>query len=94
MRSLLPTSLTGRLVATVVALVVVTTALVAVLTAVVMSRSLNSQLDTQVEQALQRASGRYGEDGEEPPALRPAGPIRTGTTITACTSAVATRSGP
>ena len=73
MRSLLPTSLTGRLVATVVALVVVTTAMVAVLTAVVMSRSLNSQLDTQVEQALQRASGRYGEDGEEPAGPRPGG---------------------
>jgi two-component system OmpR family sensor kinase len=65
-RSLLPTSLTGRLVATVVALVVVTIGLVAVLTAVVMSRSLNSQLDTQVDQALQRASGRYGEYGQPP----------------------------
>ena len=67
MRSPLPTSLTGRLVATVVALVVVTTALVAVLTAVVMSRSLNSQLDTQVTQALQRASGRYGAQPPGPP---------------------------
>jgi two-component system OmpR family sensor kinase len=70
-RSLLPTSLTGRLVATVVALVVVTTALVAVLTAVAMSRSLNSQLDTQVDQALQRASGRYGEYGAQPPGPPP-----------------------
>ncbi len=67
MRSLLPTSLTGRLVATVVALVVVTTGLVAVLTAVVMSRSLNSQLDTQVDQALKRASGRYGQPPAPPP---------------------------
>ncbi|CAN5557541.1 HAMP domain-containing sensor histidine kinase [soil metagenome] len=60
MRRFLPTSLTGRLVATLVAVVVLTTFLVAAVTAVVMSRSLNSQLDQQVDAALKRASGRYG----------------------------------
>ena len=60
MRRLLPTSLTGRLVATVVLVVVATTLLVAVVTSVVMRSSLNGQLDKQVDQALDRATNRYG----------------------------------
>jgi len=60
---LIPSSLTGRLIATVVALVVVTTALVAVVTALVMRSSLTGQLDAQVGQALDRQVARYTNQG-------------------------------
>jgi two-component system, OmpR family, sensor kinase len=67
-RRMLPTSLTGRLVATVVLVVVATTLLVAGVTSVVVRRSLDGQLDKQVDQALDRAAHRYGSP---PPAGTP-----------------------
>ena len=65
----LPTSLTGRLVATLVAVVVLSTVLLALVTALVMRNNLNSQLDDQVSETLERSAGRYRSDG--PPAPPP-----------------------
>jgi two-component system OmpR family sensor kinase len=63
---LLPSSLTGRLVATLVAVALATTLLVAVITSVVMRDYLNGQLDDQVTSTLQRSAARY-ENGVPPP---------------------------
>ena len=54
MRSLLPSSLTGRLVVTVVTLVAVVSLLVAFVATVVMRSYLTDQLDRQVERSLER----------------------------------------
>jgi two-component system OmpR family sensor kinase len=66
-RSLVPSSLTGRLVATLVAVVLATTLLVAVVTSVVMRGYLNGQLDNQVQQTLQRSAARYASGFPAPP---------------------------
>ena len=63
----LPTSLTGRLVATLVAVVVLSTVLLALVTALVTRNNLNSQLDDQVSQTLERSEGRYLSDGPQGP---------------------------
>jgi two-component system OmpR family sensor kinase len=64
---ILPTSLTGRLVATLVAVVVLSTVLLALVTALVTRNNLNGQLDDQVDQSLERATGRYpGPQGPPP----------------------------
>jgi len=54
-----PTSLTGRLVATLILVVAVASVLIAVVTTVVMRRELYGQLDTTVQQSLVRSVGRY-----------------------------------
>ena len=78
MRRLLPSSLTGRLVAILVAVVLGTTLLVAVVTSVVMIGHLNGQLDREVRSTLQHSvhddggiptptqddDGPHGEDGD------------------------------
>jgi two-component system OmpR family sensor kinase len=66
-RSLLPTSLTGRLVATLVAVVLVTTVLVTVVTGLAMRGFLNGQLDSEVQKTLQRSETRYTGDFPSPP---------------------------
>jgi two-component system, OmpR family, sensor kinase len=66
-RRLLPSSLTGRLVAILVAVVLATTVLVAVVTSVVMRDHLNGQLDDQVQQTLQRSVSRGRGDNPGPP---------------------------
>jgi two-component system OmpR family sensor kinase len=58
---MVPTSLSGRLVATVVALVIATSVLLAVVTTLAMSGVLNGQLDDQVQQALDRSMTRNAE---------------------------------
>jgi two-component system OmpR family sensor kinase len=63
----LPTSLTGRLIATLVAVVLVTTVLITVVTSLVMRDYLNGQLDTQVHKTLQRSAARYSNDFVGPP---------------------------
>ena len=71
MRALVPTSLTGRLVATLVGVVLVTTVLVTVVTALVTRGFLNDQLDNEVQKTLQRSEGRFvgeGGGGLPPPA--------------------------
>jgi two-component system, OmpR family, sensor kinase len=77
MRRLVPTSLTGRLVATLVAVVLVTTLLVAGVTSIVMRGFLDRQLDDEVQKALQRSAAGYpgglptpapqGSDAEDGP---------------------------
>src|SRR3954447_10494401 len=66
-RSLLPTSLSGRLVATVVAVVVGTALLLGIVTTVAMRGVLNGQLDDQVQQALARSMARNAEGFRPPP---------------------------
>jgi two-component system OmpR family sensor kinase len=66
-RSLLPSSLTGRLIATLVAVVLLTTVLVTVVTGIVMRNLLNGQLDAQVKDTLNHFAG-------EPSGARPAPP--------------------
>ena len=63
MRSLLPSSLTGRLVATLVGVVLVTTVLITVVSALVARGFLNEQLDSEVQKTLQRSEGRFAGDG-------------------------------
>jgi two-component system, OmpR family, sensor kinase len=72
---MVPTSLTGRLVATVVALAIATSILLGVMTTLVMRNVLNGQLDAEIRQALthsarevQRFPGPAPEglDGDEP----------------------------
>ena len=63
----MPTSLAGRLVATLVTVVIVTSALVAVVTGVAMRGVLYGQLDDQVQQALDRSVGRYNSGFGAPP---------------------------
>jgi two-component system OmpR family sensor kinase len=58
---LAPTSLAGRLVATLVAVVVLTSALVAVVTGLAMRGYLYGRLDDQVALALGRSVDRYGD---------------------------------
>ncbi len=67
MRRLVPTSLTGRLVATLVAVVLLTTVLVTVVTAVVARGFLAHQLDDRVDKTLQRTTTRYDGDLPVPP---------------------------
>ncbi|MEO5709133.1 MAG: HAMP domain-containing sensor histidine kinase [Nocardioidaceae bacterium] len=84
-RRLLPSSLSGRLVATLVAVVLVATVLVAVATSLAIRSFLNGQLDDQVQQNLDRSVGRYesgisatpplngddgGGDGDHGPRIR------------------------
>jgi two-component system OmpR family sensor kinase len=66
-RRLVPSSLTGRLVATLVAVVLATTLLVAVVTSLVMRGYLNGQLDDQVQKTLERSAARYSGDLPGPP---------------------------
>ena len=66
-RRILPSSLTGRLVAILVALVLATTLLVAVVTSVVMSSYLIGQLDDQVQATLHRSEVRYDGGFPVPP---------------------------
>src|SRR3954447_20479178 len=66
-RSLLPTSLSGRLVATVVAVVVCTALLLGIVTTLAMRGVLNGQLDDQVQQALGRSQARNAEGFRTPP---------------------------
>jgi two-component system OmpR family sensor kinase len=73
-RKLVPSSLTGRLVATLVAVVLAATLLVAGVTSVVMRGYLNGQLDEQVQKALERSAARY--PGEQP--VLPPGADRDG----------------
>ncbi|MEP7090741.1 MAG: HAMP domain-containing sensor histidine kinase [Nocardioidaceae bacterium] len=63
----MPTSLTGRLVATLVTLVVLASVLLAVGTSLAMRGFLNGQLDDQVRQALGRSVGRYDSGFAQPP---------------------------
>jgi two-component system OmpR family sensor kinase len=63
----LPTSLTGRLIATLVAVVLVTTVLITVVTSLVMRGYLDGQLDNQVHKTLQRSAARYNDDFPAPP---------------------------
>ena len=65
---MLPTSLTGRLVATVVTLVAVVSVLVATTATLVMSSYLTGRLDDQLAQSLQRATGEFDRN---PPGLDP-----------------------
>jgi two-component system, OmpR family, sensor kinase len=67
MRRLVPTSLTGRLVATLVLVVIVTSALVAVVTSLAMRGVLYGQLDNQVNRSLERSVGRYVNGLPDPP---------------------------
>jgi two-component system OmpR family sensor kinase len=64
---MVPTSLTGRLVATVVALAIVTSVLLGVMTTLVMRNVLNGNLDEQVEQALGRSVSRNTDGFPSPP---------------------------
>jgi two-component system OmpR family sensor kinase len=66
-RRLLPSSLTGRLIATVVAVVLATTVLITVVTTVVMSHSLDQQLNTDVAAALNRSMDRQMSLGLQRP---------------------------
>jgi len=81
-RSVLPSSLTGRLIVTAVALVAVVSVLVAVVATVVMRSYLTDQLDRQVESSLSRAQNfiRGDIDGIEPspdqPGTRPPPDVR------------------
>jgi len=62
----LPTSLTGRLIATVVAVVLVTTVLLTVFTSLAMRGFLVGQLDNNVQKALDRSTVRYHDDFRDP----------------------------
>ena len=73
MRSLGPTSLTGRLVAILVAVVLATTLLVAVVTGFVMRDFLNGQLDEAVQKTLDRSAARYEGGFTQPPPRDPDG---------------------
>jgi two-component system, OmpR family, sensor kinase len=64
---IVPTSLSGRLVATVVALVLATTVLLAVVSTLAMRGVINGQLDDQVRQALARSEERYADGFTGPP---------------------------
>ena len=66
MRSLVPSSLTGRLVATLVAVVLGVTLLITVVTALATRGYLNAQLDSEVQKTLSRSETRYGGDAEGP----------------------------
>lgn len=59
MRTLVPTSLTGRLVATLVLLVTLASVLVAVITSVALRSQLYGQVDDDVHLSLARSVGRY-----------------------------------
>jgi two-component system OmpR family sensor kinase len=63
---LTPTSLTGRLVATLVLVVMATSALVAVLTSLALRGELYGQLDDDVRQSLSRSVGRYDDGFTDP----------------------------
>jgi len=64
MRRLLPSSLTGRLIATVVALVAIVSVLIGAATTIAMHRYLTNRLDTQLHQSLDRAQAfLQREDG-------------------------------
>ena len=67
MRSLLPSSLTGRLIVTTVALVAVVSILVAGVATIVMRSYLTDQLDEKVEQSLGRAAFQAEVDMPPPP---------------------------
>jgi two-component system, OmpR family, sensor kinase len=67
MRRLVPSSLTGRLIATLVLLVVVTSVLVAVLTSVAMRGFLNGQLDAGVRTSLRHLVDDDGRTALPPP---------------------------
>jgi two-component system, OmpR family, sensor kinase len=99
-RGLLPTSLTGRLVATLVAVVVLTALLLGVLTSLATQRLLYAQLDHDVPNAMQFARGQVrdhaargsGQDGGLPPGPdRHDGP-RTETLIASIVDGVASGS--
>lgn len=64
MRTLLPASLTGRLVVTVVALVAVASLLVAGAVTLVMGNYLTDRLDEKLEQSMERAQHAPSFDGE------------------------------
>ena len=70
---LVPSSLTGRLVATLAAVVLVATVLLGAVTAVVMRGFLDHQLDDQVQKSLQRATARYEGGFTGPPPADPDG---------------------
>jgi len=86
---LLPTSLTGRLVAILVAVVVVSTVLISAVTSLAMRGLLYGQLDDQVRQALSRSIDRYADgftqqplhdpDDARGPGFRPRGGDASGT---------------
>lgn len=68
MRTLVPTSLTGRLVATLVLLVTLASVLVAVITSVALRSQLYGQVDDDVHLSLARSVGRYNSGfGGGPP---------------------------
>ena len=69
MRSLIPSSLTGRLVATLVAVVLVSTLLITVVTALATRGYLNAQLDSEVQKTLNRSEAHYGDEQPGPPPL-------------------------
>jgi two-component system OmpR family sensor kinase len=66
-RRLLPSSLTGRLIATLVAVVLLTTVLVTVVTGIVMRNLLNGQLDAQVKDTLNHFASEPGGARPAPP---------------------------
>lgn len=71
---LLPTSLSGRLIATVVAFVAVVSVLIAVATTVVLRAYLLDRLDTDVAESLQRAQTAVRTEQRGPDATGPDGP--------------------
>jgi two-component system, OmpR family, sensor kinase len=64
---MVPTSLTGRLVATVVVLAIATSVLLGVMSTLVMRNILNRNLDAQVDEALDRSAERYVPGFPGPP---------------------------
>ncbi len=76
MHRLLPTSLTGRLVAILVVVVLTSTLLVGLVTSIVMRGFLNGQLDAAVQQSLERSASRYGQGIPLPSASGDGGPDR------------------
>lgn len=67
MRRLVPTSLSGRLVATLVLVVTLTSVLVAVITSLALRSQLYGQLDDDVQQSLLRSVDRYNAGFGAPP---------------------------
>ncbi|HET9829925.1 MAG TPA: HAMP domain-containing sensor histidine kinase [Nocardioidaceae bacterium] len=75
MRRLVPSSLTGRLVATLVLVVVVTSALIALVTSLALRSELYGRLDGDVQQSLARSVGRYNDGHVTPPVAAGAGVV-------------------